>query len=525
MNLAFSSEDHNLAIAAFIQDQILQPETFNCHIHAEDEMLLFLLKAFSGDRDRALLSYLKSGQEVMTRVRQIIQWRFQGFDQVSSFLDFACGYGRFTRFLVQELAPEKIWVSDIYQQAVLFQQQEFKVNGFFSVANPEELDCNQQFDVILVASLLSHLPEVTFKLWLQKLISLLTPKGLLIFSVHDEKIIPNGQTMPANGLLFIPESESQSLSPQQYGSTWVNEQFVRNAIASASSEELSYHRLPKSLWQQDFYLVVKEAQQDFSKLHLKLGPKGDLGQVELFENRRLFLRGWAVDLNSDERIQEVQVYFNNQLKQRCIPYELRPTIAEYFQDELYLKSGWSCWLTLPLKIYPDQDILLIKAISNNQLERVIYVGRLRDAVANLESIQLVKSPINRESKLRLGNLFSSFFKKDAIAGHLDMVSGKKYPELLLTGWAISLRRDSKIVDIQIWIDNQFVQRCIPFIDRPDIAEKFGDELGLESGWFCSCEVPKDADLATMNLQVKVLDAQGEEKLLYTGTLAKALRQI
>jgi hypothetical protein len=34
------------------------------------------------------------------------------------FRDFASGYGRFTRFLVKELPRERVWVSDIYANAV-----------------------------------------------------------------------------------------------------------------------------------------------------------------------------------------------------------------------------------------------------------------------------------------------------------------------------------------------------------------------------------------------------------------------
>ncbi|MBO1346566.1 MAG: hypothetical protein EBE86_003795 [Hormoscilla sp. GUM202] len=58
----------------------------------------------------------------MTRVEQIINWKFKGWDRMmeSAFLDFACGYGRFTRFLVQEMSPDRILVSDIYSEAARF---------------------------------------------------------------------------------------------------------------------------------------------------------------------------------------------------------------------------------------------------------------------------------------------------------------------------------------------------------------------------------------------------------------------
>ncbi|MGA9383310.1 MAG: class I SAM-dependent methyltransferase, partial [Phormidium sp.] len=216
---AHTWEEKNFIVKAFVLDQIASPDDFNVSINAEDEMFLYLQNAFHGNRNRALVEYFMSGKEVLSRVTSIINWKFQAFANVNSFLDFACGYGRMTRYLVQEMPPEKIWVSDIYAEAVEYQKLQFGVNGIVSVTNPEDYPVERKYDCILVFSLFSHLPEKTFVPWLKKLYSMLSPNGILMFTVHDVTLMPQEQIMPESGICFAPMSESRSLNTEEYGST------------------------------------------------------------------------------------------------------------------------------------------------------------------------------------------------------------------------------------------------------------------------------------------------------------------
>ena len=54
--------------------------------------------------------------------------------------EFACGHGRCTRMLVRDIAPERLWCSDIQADGVAFVQETFGVHGFVSRAEPELLD-------------------------------------------------------------------------------------------------------------------------------------------------------------------------------------------------------------------------------------------------------------------------------------------------------------------------------------------------------------------------------------------------
>jgi SAM-dependent methyltransferase len=100
----------NPVIKAFIRDQAKFPEDFKLKICEDDEMYLFSMKKVADDGDdgtRALVRYYAIGRSVLDTVKQVVEWHFGSFENVPSFLDFACGYGRFTRFLIQEMPPEK----------------------------------------------------------------------------------------------------------------------------------------------------------------------------------------------------------------------------------------------------------------------------------------------------------------------------------------------------------------------------------------------------------------------------------
>jgi len=216
-------------------------------------MYLYALNNAKGDRIEAGMRYYRNGRRIMDAVRDIIGGYWGGFDRLNSFLDFACGYGRLTRFLIQEMPAARIWVSDIDAAAVKFQIAQFRVNGIVSTTNPEEYYSDRRFDAIVASSFFSHIPEKTFTMWLQKLYSLLSANGLLIFSVHDRELFPGNLDA---GIYFIPQSESRSLDGQEYGTTYVSETFVSKVIQQCG--EVNYQRRPQGLCgHQDLYIIGK----------------------------------------------------------------------------------------------------------------------------------------------------------------------------------------------------------------------------------------------------------------------------
>jgi len=387
----------NPVIKAFIREQAKFPEDFKLNICKDDEMYLFALNNVKDDRERALVRYYATGRRILDTVKQVVAWHFGSFENVPSFLDFACGYGRFTRFLIQEMPPERIWVSDIYANAVKFQTEYLGVSGIVSTGKPENYLIDRKFDCILANSFFSHMPERTFTSWLQNLYNLLTPNGILMFSVHDECLLAPNVEMPTKGILFSPRSESQSLDQEEYGTTYVNEQFVREIVQEVSAGKAFVHRIKKGICRfQDLYVVTNELVRDFSELKVTHHPEGYIDVAAFTNKENLYLEGWAADVNFDGRIEELQVLVNGELVQRCEPFYDRPDVAGHFQSDGALQSGWSCYL--PKNTVALQDVLTVKAINNYGWEWIIETCTVESLVSQRESGSLLGST-NRKLKL------------------------------------------------------------------------------------------------------------------------------
>jgi SAM-dependent methyltransferase len=390
----------NPVIKAFIRDQAKFPEDFKLKICEDDEMYLFSLKKVAEDGDdgtRALVRYYAIGRSVLHTVKQVVEWHFGSFENVPSFLDFACGYGRFTRFLIQEMPPEKIWVSDIYANAVKFQTEYLGVNGIVSTGQPENYLIERKFDCILANSFFSHMPERTFTNWLQNLYDLLTPNGILMFSVHDQCLLPPHIEMPANGILFSPQSESQSLDKEEYGTTYVTEKFVRELVEKVSGGKAFVHRLKKGICRfQDLYVVTNQLVRDFSELKFNHQPGGYIDVAAFTRKDSLYLEGWAADVNLDGRIEEVQVLVNGEVVQRCEPFYDRPDVAAYFGKDAILQSGWNCYLQK--NTVTPEDVLIVKAINNYGAEWILETCTVKSLVSKRKSQSLLGST---QTKIKL----------------------------------------------------------------------------------------------------------------------------
>ncbi|WP_293352002.1 MULTISPECIES: methyltransferase [unclassified Microcoleus] len=380
----------NPVIEAFIREQAKFPEDFKLNICENDEMYLFALSNVKDDRDRALVRYYSLGRRILDTVKQVVDWHFGSFENVPSFLDFACGYGRFTRFLIQEIPPEQVWVSDIYANAVKFQTEYFGVSGIVSTGKPENYLIDRKFDCILANSFFSHMPERTFTSWLQNLYDLLTPNGILMFSVHDECLRAPNVEMPASGILFSALSESQSLDKEEYGTTYVTEKFVREVVDKVSAGKAFVHRIEKGICRfQDLYVVTNQLSRDFSELKFNQHPEGYVDVAAFTNKENLYLEGWAADLNNGGKIEDLQVLVNGEFVQRCEPFYNRPDVAGHFETDVALQSGWNCYL--PKNSVAPQDVLTVKAINNYGLTWILETCTVQSLVRQKQSRSLLGS--------------------------------------------------------------------------------------------------------------------------------------
>jgi SAM-dependent methyltransferase len=209
--------------------------------------------------------YLKTSAHLLSTVEDVLERSGVSLDQLGSFLDFASGHGRLTRFLVHRLSPDRITVSDINKAAVDFVRRAFGVRGFYSVAAPEHLNHDGRYDVIFVCSLFSHLPLNTWASWLSKLYSLLTPNGVLVFSTHSVNScddLPPGEHQKLEtgeeGFLFSDITYGD-LPPEIYGTTYVSEGYVRRVVASHALGKLIGFYPNGMSGVQDVYVIARSS--------------------------------------------------------------------------------------------------------------------------------------------------------------------------------------------------------------------------------------------------------------------------
>lgn len=373
---AFDASDPGYRPARMVlADQIgMASARVNLNVAEDDDMFLYSVTVCP-NRQLAIMAYFRAGLQITDILWQLAEWHFGDLSRIGSYLDFACGQGRATRFSHLLVPREKVWVSEILTTAVTFQTREFGYHAVPSATNPDEFRIGEKFDVIFVCSLFTHLPESTFTRWLARLYSLLAPGGLLVFTIHDEVLRSPEEKLNERGFYFGAASEVRGLDPETYGYCFANERFVRNAIHEATGRE-QYGRIPRGMgFHQDIYLVANAPGVDYSGLRLDRGPNGCLDTCVLqADGRTLKMTGWAAAMTPGSPVERVGVYLNGICLTTGRPDHARPDVAKYLHEPdnpQYLFSGWTCMAILPRDIDPAKDILLVKAITVSQKQFVL----------------------------------------------------------------------------------------------------------------------------------------------------------
>lgn len=221
-------------------------------VHPEDDMYNWS-EAIGFELAGRRAEYMRSGYEALQVLRNLLRAGGRPLPEVPRMLDFACGYGRLTRFLVRELAPERVVVADVLRGAVDFVRETFGVDGFYSATDPGDLRIEGRYPLIWVGSLFSHLPRSRFAPFLARLYGALEPDGMLVFSTHGPHALPEAERDPS-GFTFQRQSESANLDLEEYGATFVAPPVVEAIAREAGVAAL--RSLPYELWRiQDLYVA------------------------------------------------------------------------------------------------------------------------------------------------------------------------------------------------------------------------------------------------------------------------------
>jgi len=208
----------------------------NRDVHPRDEMWR-IAKIQLPEVGKAFHYYFATGGLLATRTRDYLLQRGADPSQLS-LLDFACGYGRITRYLA--LVFREVVCSDVEPEMIEFAKERFGVHGFPSaieagaVAFPE-----RRFDVVFSFSLFTHLHPEIWSTWFWTLFERVAPEGHFILSTRSPEFArKKGETFDEGELVQFREKNEtlDRLDARIYGQTTASKAFVEGVIRERVGE-------------------------------------------------------------------------------------------------------------------------------------------------------------------------------------------------------------------------------------------------------------------------------------------------
>jgi SAM-dependent methyltransferase len=132
-------------------------------------------------------AYFQWGESAVACIRLALLAAERG--SPSSVLDFACGHGRVLRTLKAAFPGARLTACDIDRDGVDFCARTFGAAPVYSSADPAEIEIEEQFDLIWVGSMFTHLESGRWVGFLRLFESLLQPGGMLVFTTGGRFVI------------------------------------------------------------------------------------------------------------------------------------------------------------------------------------------------------------------------------------------------------------------------------------------------------------------------------------------------
>jgi len=272
--------------------------------------------------------YMQTGFGVYVQIAEILGRLGRRLGDVQKLLDFAAGYGRVVRFMLQDLPPERITVADIDGDAVAFQTERFGVGGMVSSADPDGVDLQGPYDLITCISLFTHLPAPLFERWLVKLTAALTPGGLLLLTTQAPSLHEPGSS---ENYTFVPASESRSLDADIYGSTFVSSRYLADIVQAQLTDRRILVTLPQTLNEhQDVYVLGPASEPEVTVEAAELTLPSVYLDGLLEEDGQVRFWGWSVSTYDNTPASRIRAYVNDSLVCEMGPSVERPDLAQRY---------------------------------------------------------------------------------------------------------------------------------------------------------------------------------------------------
>lgn len=163
---------------------LLQPA--NAKLYREEEVLAGVERKvipgdgmYKGDDNH----YLEVGANALHLIRLAFEADNRSVAQIARILDYACGFGRVLRWLRAAFPSAHIVAADTDARAVNAVRQLFNLDAVRLDRSLKE-NIGQDFDLIWMGSLATHLPQDQLEAVVARLTSLLSRDGILVATTH-----------------------------------------------------------------------------------------------------------------------------------------------------------------------------------------------------------------------------------------------------------------------------------------------------------------------------------------------------
>ena len=211
-------------------------------VHMNDSML-----ARASPEDIA--SYREGAMNVLALVDEALAAAHRSDDDVTSWLDFGCGYGRVIRLLAKRIPPHRITACDVVAEGVDFCASEFGVRPLHSRESLSSLVLGT-YDFVYAISVLTHLDEENSEEFLHLLGDSVAPGGLFLFTTHGSHALEHperygvgyaerkaelAELVAKRGTAYLPYAFMPS---SRYGMAWHSTEYVTVTMARLHGDRL-----------------------------------------------------------------------------------------------------------------------------------------------------------------------------------------------------------------------------------------------------------------------------------------------
>jgi SAM-dependent methyltransferase len=222
-------------------------------VHVDDQM-------FRSDAPEHVRHYVEDAQSAMANLEASLAAVGRSPADVDSCLDFACGYGRVTRWLARALGPARVTAADVDPQAVRFCAHEFGVEPMLADRDPSRMRLRPAYDLVFVGSLVTHLSLDAGAAMLRALSAAVLSGGLLVFSTQGKSCLAHlgwyGPEFSAaeeefragvrrDGAYFVPYRRTPD-----YGITIHTQRYVEALVQSLAEPPFRLVRFAERGWDQ-----------------------------------------------------------------------------------------------------------------------------------------------------------------------------------------------------------------------------------------------------------------------------------